>query len=142
MDENTRIDVLKFLSQTHRSLHEQRRKYEIQVLVGAATFYVFAVAAKLSGKAVSSRSGEFCVITWAFCLVVAGFTSAFLRRLHRANRTNISLAESAEDALATVVGSTQKPQTEGRRYHMVGWLWQTGLLFVFALASAFLLTRQ
>jgi hypothetical protein len=50
MDENTKLEQLRFLSETHRTLHEQRRRIEQRVLLTTLSLYVLAAFAVLKGE--------------------------------------------------------------------------------------------
>lgn len=140
------VDCLKFLSQTHRSLHDQRRKCDFEVLIATISFYVIAVAGRFSGKITIPTSEKFVALVWIACVGLSVVASAFLWRLHTANRKNMKLAMSAEDALINILSkievNIEKPPSENSSscgFHF-GWFWQSLILVIFAIECSLLLT--
>jgi hypothetical protein len=137
-------DALKFLSQTHRALHDQRRKLEFQVLFTSISFYVFTGAARFSGKLALPTSAKFVVFVWVFCIGLSFAASVFLLRLHKANLRNITVAESAEDAIIQALShhGLSLPSVGKQRsgWFFLGWLWQSIVVVFFAVACSLFLT--
>jgi len=50
MEQNDQLDALKFLSETHRSLHEKRQKHEWKIIFSVLTFFVTSIGAVYSQK--------------------------------------------------------------------------------------------
>ena len=67
----------KFISETHRDLHEQRRKYEWKVFFTTITFYVLAVAASYNNKIVFSTFWMKFVV-WIIFIISAFLVIFFL----------------------------------------------------------------
>ena len=132
-----RQDSLKFLSQTYRSLHEQRRKIEIQVVLAAMTFYVLAAGSRFSDKVKFPTGCPFSFIVWIAFIGLAVVTSAFLLGLHRANSCNMRISEQAEDELMKMLGWTLPAANHSKASSPhLGWRWQTMIVLIFSAACA------
>jgi hypothetical protein len=90
-----RLDALKFLSQTHRELHGERRKIEYQVMISTCSFYALAAAAALSAKATIPHKW----FVWVFFGGLAFLSSVHLAQIHRANQLNKEVARNAENEI-------------------------------------------
>ena len=146
------LENLQFLSSTHRSLHDQRRKVEFKVLFTTLTFYIAVSGASLTGKAALPSSPSFRLLVWLVFLIVAGISSVYLRRINSANQRNMTIAVNAENVIASVLASRGFPglvpdefqskkesQSFGRRI-LPNWLWQITIVTIFALAAAAITT--
>ncbi|XOF33109.1 MAG: hypothetical protein ACL93V_13995 [Candidatus Electrothrix sp. YB6] len=146
------LENLKFISSTHRSLHDQRRKIEFRVLFTTVTFYASVSGAVLTGKMTLPSSISFSVVVWFLFFTVAGISSAYLRRIHSANQRNMTIAVNAENAVAQILATRGFPdlipdayqyrkrnQSFSRRI-LPNWLWETSILIIFALTAALITT--
>ena len=148
------LELLRFLSSTHRSLHDQRRKVEFQVLFTTLTFYIAVSGAVLTGQVTLPSSACFKFLVGLAFFVVAWISSIYLWLIHSANQTNITIAEKAEDAIASVLGKMGFPglvpdefqnkrqsQSFCRRIFR-SWFWQASITNVFALAAAVIICKM
>jgi hypothetical protein len=146
------LEHLKFFSTTHRSLHDQRRKVEFQVLFTTLTFSVAVSGAALTGQATLPKSLSFKALVWLLFLSVAGISSAYLRRIQLVNQRNMTIAVNAEDLIAEVLASRGFPNLVPKEFQsrkksqsfmhriMPNLLWQTSIVTIFALAAAVITT--
>jgi len=144
MDETTKLEQLRFLSKTHRMLHEQRRRIEQRVLLTTLSLYVLSAFAVLKGD-IDEIKTALKLGLWAAFLILALIAAAYLRSIHRANRINLSIAEAAEGDIATMVDSEAVNQvvedsSKARVHPFWSWWWQATTIFVVALASALIIT--
>lgn len=146
MDENFKLEQLRFLSKTHRTLHEQRRLIEQRVLLTTLSLYVLMAFAILKGEIKEITTGlEFGL--WVAFLVLALIATAYLRSIHRANRINLSLAEAAENEITKIVDSrilneVIEDASNASVHPFWSWWWQATTIFVVALASALMITLK
>ena len=146
MEENTKLEQLRFLSETHRTLHEQRRRIEQRVLLTTLSLYVLAAFAVLKGEIKEITTGlKFGL--WAAFFILALIAAAYLRSIHRANRINLSIAEAAEGDIGKMVDSERvnevlRDASMERVHPFWSWWWQATTIFVVALASVLMITLK
>lgn len=141
-----RLSSLQYLSENHRTLHQQRQRMEQRVLLTTLTMYVLAAFAVLKGEVhgeipLGIRAGVPVVF-----LVVALLAIAYLYRIHRANHINIRLAEAAEWEIVLLVESVKMPEAlQNLESERSGWgilhplWWQGGVILTFAIGSAIII---
>lgn len=139
-DWKIKFDALKFISETHRSLHDQRRKAELKAFFTTVIFYALIGAAKFTGKLQlpQSNRGLFLVGVWALLFAVSLFSSLYIWGLHKANLVNRRLAENAEDEIIKML-DLRKPKGAGSPLANTR-KWQTAMIIILALAVGFALT--
>ncbi len=156
LNDKDRLDYLKFISQTHRSQFDERRKYEWRIVFTTLSFYVLCIATVYGGKVTLPSGLFFKVAVWVIFLALAILVSTFLSSLHTANNINKTFAERAENAIADVLnGKTIKQlflfspvefKVSWRDLFnddisgIWAWRWQVIILLFFAVVSATLLT--
>ena len=135
------LETLRFLSRTHRSIQENRIKSEVHGFFTTLTFYALLSASKFSSQITLPTDKLFKVLTWILLLAVACISSAYLCVLHKGSNVNRTIAENAENTLAELVGHGGVIPVGIRGKHPVKtkW-WQLVMIFVFALASGFIIT--
>ena len=144
MVQNERFDALKFLSETHRSLHEKRQKYEWKIIFAVLTLFVASVGAVYSQKVYLPEGGLIKAIIWVLFLSFALVTVCFLRSINTANTRNKSFAEDVEGQIRALVN--QQPVSdltfsmEKFRKSYWAFYWQAFLTIFLAVAAAILLT--
>jgi hypothetical protein len=128
------LDALKFISETHRSLHDQRRKSELQAFFTSATLYALIGAAKFTGKlqVPGAHPKLFLAGAWLMLISIAVVSSLYLWGLHAANTVNRRFAERAEDRILEALG-IEKPEGAGWALANTR-IWQTVMLAVLAVA--------
>lgn len=128
------LDALKFISETHRSLHDQRRKAELQAFFACATLYALIGAAKFAGKLqVQSAYQEiFLVGAWLVLIIIAVVSILCLWGLHRANIVNQRFAEMAEDKICETF-EIEKPKGTGSHPAMT-LIWEAVMLVILGVA--------
>jgi hypothetical protein len=144
---NERIEILKFISQTHRLQFDQRREYEWKTLFSTLSVYGLSAAAKLAGNINIPGGSTFKILVWAAFGILAIISSTYLYHIHRAHQTNKGFAEEAEKALMKISGVSElkKAQSEAeKRKARRPWslIWQLMTIFIFAVASAFIITYE
>ena len=144
MGQNERFDALKFLSETHRSLHEKRQKYEWKIIFAVLTLFVASVGAVYSQKVCLPEGGLIKAIIWVLFLSFALVTVGFLRSIHTANARNKSFAEDVEGQIRALVN--QQPVSdvtfsmEKFRKSYWAFYWQAFLTIFLSVVAATLLT--
>ena len=94
-----KIEILKTLANIHRDQFNQRRKYDIQIILGTLGVDTFLTIAKLSGQINFHKPYWLtCVISFSLIALVI-FSSIYLYHINKANGINKEIAETAEDAL-------------------------------------------
>lgn len=95
------FERFKFISETHRKLHDERRKYEVRYLIGLITLLVLSVASVLGGQVQLAELGVIgIVLAWVLLLGISTIASAYLWFIHHSNRRNKNIAARAERAIA------------------------------------------
>ncbi|MEW5816876.1 MAG: hypothetical protein AB1798_15955 [Spirochaetota bacterium] len=139
-DNKDRLEALKFISQTHRSLHDQRRKAELQAFFTSATFYALIGAAKFTGRLTipDTNRGVFLFGAWVLLFAVALVSSLYLWGLHAANTVNRRFAEQAEDQIMDAL-DLKKPEGAGAPLANTR-IWQIAMIVILALGVGFAFT--
>ena len=96
MGQNEQLDALRYLSETHRSLHERRQRYEWRIIFTVITFFVTSVGAVYSEKVRLPKGWVITAMIWVLFLAFAFVTVGFLHFIHTANGRNKSFAEDVE----------------------------------------------
>ena len=135
-----RFAALKFISETHRSLHDLRRAAELQAFFTTVSFYALIGAAKFTGKLEIGESHHSLFITgaWALLLAIAFLSSLYLWGLHKANTVNRRLAEKAEDQILAML-QLEKPEGTGSTLANTR-VWQIAMIITLAIAVGCALT--
>jgi len=142
-----KLDALKFFSQTHRGLHEQRRKYETKAFFTALTFFALLGAARFTGKAaLPTPLPEWLLIgIWVLVIVTAVVSALYLHGIHGANQVNKKFAQGAEEQIRRMLKDNGAEITDPPRLgkaHAITRVWQIVMIVVFAAAAGFVLTLQ
>lgn len=144
MGQNERFDALKFLSETHRALHEKRQKYEWKIIFAVLTFFVASVGAVYSQKVCLPGGVLVTVLIWVIFLSFALVTVGFLRSIHTANARNKSFAEDVERQITALANQQQlnniSYSTQGFRKTYWAFYWQAFLIILLAVTAATMLT--
>jgi len=142
MLEQERISQLNFISTTHRALHEQRQRIEIRVIIITLSTFGLSTFAFLKGDLKLTLFVGLKLVIWITFLTLAIVSVLYLRRIHIANRTNIQIAEAAEDEIINSIGLTKAQEftRKGRARTYWSWGWQATIVFLVALASALIIT--
>ncbi len=98
LDEN-KIDALKFISQTHRSLHAHRIAHEIKIVITILTLYVLSVSLKISAGNKFPENSVFNICVWIVFLIMSIAASCYLIGSAKANKINQEAAEKAENKI-------------------------------------------
>lgn len=144
MDQNEQFDALKYLSETHRLLHEKRQKYEWKIIFAVLTFFVATVGAVYSQKVYLPEGGLIKGIIWILLLSFALVTVGFLRSIHTANGRNKSFAEDVERQIMAL--ANKQPVSDVafsmKKFRKTYWAfyWQDFLTILLAVAAATMLT--
>lgn len=135
------VDLLKFFSQTHRSLHDQRRKYEVQAFFTTLTFFAIVGASPFIERVhLPERNLSFSVMVWLAIASIAAASIIYLREIHKANQVNKELAESAENQIRRLVGVRARTAHKPPRSSPPTFYWQSAMIIAFGLGAALLLT--
>jgi len=150
MDEQTRLDALKFLAERHRGQFDERRKLEYKTLFAALSFYVVTVGGILAKNLTIPQTPK--LWAWLGYFMFALATSLYLANIHMANNRNKTIAENAENAMVAIIrGDKADLDLFSFTRHWVSWrtlrsgsstwtwLWQMLILFLFAIAGATLI---
>ena len=131
------LDALKFLSVTHRGLHEQRRHAESQAFFTTLTLFALIAAASFHKDVVlpAEHTGIFLALLWLFIVLVAVFSIVYLTGLHKANQVNKDFAQTAEDRIQEKLRQTglaiPKPKGAAKPQAITQW-WQPIIIGLFA----------
>lgn len=149
IDADQAMDLLKFLSHTHRSLHDQRRKYEVQAFLTTLTFFAIVGAAPFLDKVcLPSPSLWFTIAVSLILVAVATISAKYLQEIHKSNQANKEVAESAENEVRQLLSSSQCPVDAPSQSSREKWgrfgpptlVWQSVMIIMFAITAALLLT--
>lgn len=141
LTETSLVDILKSFSQTHRSIHGERVRRELHVVITTLGFYAAAVSLKYTGKLPPDQTFKWFVWVGFFSLAVAAFI--YLWESASANRINQGLAERAESAAIVLLeraGITNFERPAGHPAKL-RWLWEALIILIAAVLSACLITR-
>jgi hypothetical protein len=139
------IEILKTIANVHRDHFNQRRKYDIQVILATLGVDAYFVAAILSRTIDLSQVPWLSTFISVFLILLSTVASIYLYRLFKANAINKSLAKIAEDELIKLSSSkdlndelTKIKNTNDRK---VDWLFYCQLFFIwiFTLPSAMMI---
>ena len=142
------LDGLKFISQTHRGLFQERVKHSHQQVALVATLYLLSVAGRF-GTSVSPAAERLLsstigiALVWALFLLLALLSTRALWLSLNADKCNQIIAQNAEDEIIAIVSSKGKilPNVNGpvnANRHAL--LWRASLIWLLAVVSALLLT--
>jgi hypothetical protein len=129
-----RVDALRFISEMHRTVRDQRRTTQFQVFLTTTTFYALIGAAQFTGKLQPPQHHRLCFIlgAWFLILGVAILSSVYLLGLNASNRVNRKLAENAEREIGRMLGL---PEAEGAGKTIAKtYFWEIAMISIFALA--------
>ena len=99
------MDFCKFISQTHRTLFENRKSHEWRIFLSVMTFYSLTILYKLRNDNFEIN-GSFwaCLIAY---LVLNVISIVFFSLMHRANNINKSYAHNAEQAMQRLINEEE-----------------------------------
>jgi len=141
-------DALVFLSQTHRSLHEQRIKRSFKIIVSTLTFFVLCVATKFAADTrLPTGEDSFNAVVWITFMALSVGAAIDFWGSRGANKINQGIAEKAEDAIIAyladkkvmVLSPSILPPSNGNPRKMT-WFWEMLIVLGGAAASAYAIT--
>jgi len=152
-----RVDGLKFLAQTHRSIHEERIKRELTVVITTLTFYLVSISLKWSSTIkLPVDHSVFRLCLWGGFLLLAFFVFVYMWGSGRANDFNQTMAEVTEDTLMETLNLSVFEETEKRMnekpnkkkhrtrggFHpnQFRWAWLAGVVSLAAIFAAYVIT--
>ncbi len=135
-----RYEALKFISQTQRTLREQRRGSQTKAFFTTLTFYAIIGAEKFTSKVTlpQTNRGTFLLVLWFLLIAIAVLSSIYIEGLHAANYVNRKLAEDAEHEISNALG-LPGPKGAGRTLAKTRF-WEMSLIFLFAFATGAVIT--
>jgi hypothetical protein len=136
-------DALVFLSQTHRSLHEQRIKRSFKIIVSTLTFFVLCVAAKFAADTkLPTSEASFKAVVWITFIALWGVAAINFWGSRGANMINQDIAQKAEDAIITHLADKKLIvlSPPNRNPRKMAWLWEMLIVLGGAVASAYAIT--
>ncbi len=144
MSKNEQFEALRFLSETHRSLHEKRQKYEWKIIFTTLTFFVASTAAVFSQKVCLPDGAYVSTLIWILFLSFAIVAVCFLYSVHKANARNKFFAEQVEDQV-TAIANHKTPaeicfSRDDFRKTYWAFYWQGALILILAIVTATMLT--
>lgn len=147
MQNSEKIEPLKFMSETHRREFNERRRYEIKIVLTVLTFYVLAGSSRFTEHFPDNLPCWFKVIIWTAFIVLAIVSSIFLWFVHNANSINKTIAERSEEAIEGFIKGKEvtidlykKPFWGRTQFKWASWVWEIFTIFLFACGSAIILT--
>jgi hypothetical protein len=129
-----RVEALRFISETHREVRNQRRTTQFQVFLTTTTFYALIGAAQFTGKLQPPQHHRLWFVLGAWFLIagIAVLSSVYLLGLNASNRVNRKLAENAEREISRML---DLPEAEGAGKTIAKtYFWEIAVISVFALA--------
>jgi len=162
MEPKDKLESLKFISKTHRTEFNERRKHEWRIFFSALALYVFSVIAIYGGKIELPSNSIVRVIIWIIFPFVAVATTIFLAYIHMANNINKTFAERAEHNIDDLLQSKEMSKlpvfsdkksegywvdrktffTDKRNSGRWSLIWQGATLLLFSIISAFLIALK
>ena len=124
----------KFITQTHRNIHERRKVQEFKVVITTVTFHVAATAAILTGKL--SLSKVCIVITCIAFALLAIAACLYFIPTGRANRINQKhIYQPAEDLILKSLG-IEPPKKNPLWF---AYIWQCSVVVISAVVASIIL---
>lgn len=135
-----KIQILRFLSETHRKLGAERRAGHARAFFTTLAFFAALVAARFSQdvKNLPSPSPAVNFFIWMAILIVAAIAVAHLLGVAAANRVNRELAQQAEGELMKLVGI--EPPIVRRGLMAQVHAWEVAMIIVMSIAAGVSLT--
>ena len=135
-----KFEALKFISETHRTVREQRRKFQSKVFYTAVTFFALIVGAKFTGKFTLPQEHNllFTIGAWILLLFVATLSTVYILGLHAQSSINRKIAESAETQILSILGLSL-PEGTGRKISKTRF-WEIAVIFIFAVSVGISIT--
>jgi hypothetical protein len=147
MREKEILDNLRYVSELHRKLHQQRRSIELRVVLTTLTLYGLATMAALKGEYKPGVIDSIINAVWGSFLVVAFLASAYLLNIHKSNRINIRFSESAEREIMEHVSKGELKTISSsiktkKILQYLPWIWQTAIILCTAIGSALIINMS
>ena len=89
------MNSLKFISETHRSLHTERIKHEFKLVITLVTFYLLSASFKIRVNNFPINCMNNC-LDWVLFSLLAIFASLYLRGSSEANEINQEFAKKMQ----------------------------------------------
>jgi len=147
MQNSEKIEPLRFMSETHRREVNERRRYEVKIVLTVLTFYVLAGSSRFTEYFPDNLPRWFKVIIWGAFIILAIVSSIFLWFVHNANIANKTVAERSEDAIEKLIKGEEanidlfrKPFIPRGTIKWANWIWEIIAFVIFACGSAIILT--
>lgn len=139
------VEILRFLSQIHRTQIDKRREYEWKTFFSTLGVYALSAVAKLAGDVTVPDDRLFDILVWGAFLSLAMISSAYLFHIHESHEADERFAVAAESALIKISGiseleQAQKAITQKQPKRNWSRIWQFVTILVFSLASSYLIT--
>lgn len=145
IDNAVKLEQLRFISQTHRTLHENRRRIEWRVFSVTLSVYALSALAALKGDFKVKLPQTADVGIWIAFILLAIITVMYSKKIHVANLINMRIAEKAEDKIDEMIGNDGSKQIINEFESIIpnrfwSWHWQTVITLLVAIACAFIIT--
>lgn len=145
MEDKDKLESLRFISELHRKLHHQRRTIELRILLTTLSLYALAAFAVLKGEFKHDPNESIIIAVWICFILVACLASAYLLRVHNANRINLTLSEAAEKEISNVLdlNGLKKAFEDAKDYRprpFLTLIWQTAIIFSMGIGSALIIS--
>lgn len=139
LTEASLTEILRSLSQTHRSIHGERARRELQIVITTLGFYAAAVSFKLTRNVPADHIFKWSVLGSIIGLAIAA--CVYLRLSSAASRINQDIAEGAENAMHRLVvragvSGLDMPSGRPARFR---WLWESGIVVLGAFVAALII---
>lgn len=135
-----KADALKFISQTHRSLGNQRRSSESQAFYTTVSMFAIIGAAPVTGKLhlPVTHVLQFKIGLWVLMALIAAMSCTYILGVQASNRVNRKLAEQAEMELIEML-ELPGPKGHGRKIAKV-YYWEAVVIVLLAVAASLSVT--
>lgn len=139
LTEASLTEVLRSLSQTHRSIHGDRARRELHIVITTLGFYAAAAGFKLTHGVPTDHIFKWSVLGSMVGLAIAACVYLWLS--HSASRINQDIAEGAENAMHRLVvragvSGWDIPSGRPARFR---WLWESGIVILGAFVAALII---
>lgn len=145
IDNAVKLEQLRFISQTHRTLHENRRRLEWRVFSVTLSVYVLSALAALKGDFKVKLPQTADAGIWIAYILLAIITVLYTQKMHVANMINMRIAEKAEEKIDEIIGHDGSKQIINEFKSKIpnrfwSWHWQTVVTLLVAMVCALIIT--
>lgn len=129
----------KFISETHRNIHERRKSQEFKVLVTSLSLYAVTCAAILSGKLDTNQIASCATYLYIAFFSVAASACLYFIPIALANKVNLQeICHVAENQILNSLGIKEPNKNPNR----LAYIWQCVVVVLGAFVAAAIVHSQ